>query len=87
MAKGADSWDRLRVSGGVLDVFRWGLVGEIPRFKEIWEAARRVHYEAMVDIFGAAFVLAFASGSPGGLATAFVLAFASGSFFFWTSVF
>ena len=53
LAKGADSWDRLRISGGVLDIFRWGLVPEIPALREIWEAARKVHYAAMVDIFGA----------------------------------
>ena len=28
LAKGADEWDRLRVSGGVLDIFWWGLVPE-----------------------------------------------------------
>jgi len=53
LAKGADMWDRWRLSGDVLDVFRWGLVPEIPALQEAWEAAKKVHYVAMVDIFGA----------------------------------
>ena len=53
LIKGADEWDRLRVSGGVLDVLGGGLVPETPAAKEIWGVAKKIHYEAIVDIFGA----------------------------------
>ena len=53
LAKGANMWDRWRVSGGVLNFLRCRLVPEMPAVQEVWEAARMAHYAAMVDIFGA----------------------------------
>jgi len=53
LAKGADKWDRMRLSDDVLDMFRWGLVSEIPALQEVWAAARKAHYAAVVDIFSA----------------------------------
>ena len=41
-------------SGEVLEAFRWGLVPGTPAIQEVWEIVRQVHYEALVDVFGAA---------------------------------
>jgi len=36
-----------------LDVYRWGLVPGTPAILQVWRTVREVHYDALVDVFGA----------------------------------